>query len=167
MVEGVLEESAAIVSTQLLANSTMPNGSALAMRVPGINVIVKSPTLESLTSRSFDNETSEVSKTPDVVKAPQPKPKRRFVFTDSKDSEEEKAEPSPKDKKIDRKFERLSSELGDEVNVQQFEETFAEIKDDASELQNEFSKMSFGDSTNSGDTPDNDLQGELEERLSF
>lgn len=145
-------------------------GSKIA--IPGINVIVKSPTLESLTSRSFeeyiDSGAAAVA-TPVQQSQPQqqqpPKPKRRFVFTDSKDSDDD----AVRERKIDRKFERLSSEIGEHENVdavgQQFDETYADLKDDASELQNEFSKLSYGDSTTSdvgSNTPDNDLQGEFD-----
>lgn len=156
LVDSVLEESVAIVNTQL-TNSNGANH-LVAVRAPGINVIVKSPTLESLVSRSFD----EVVVVEPAPKPAPPKPKRRFVYTDSKDSEEEKVDETAS--KVDRKFERLSSDVEIDSS-KQFDETFAEIKDEASELQNEFSKMSFGDSTNStGDfgsnTPDNDLQGE-------
>lgn len=166
------------MNTQLSTNPIVANGGLATIRAPGINVIVKSPTLESLTSRSFEESIeSQIASQPQTPQQQQPpKPKRRFVFTDSKDSDDDVKvqQQQQRDKKIDRKFERLSSEIDeddvDSKNIQ-FDEAYeADIKDDASELQNEFSKMSFGggggggDSTSTGEygsnTPDNDLQGD-------
>lgn len=156
----------------------------LEIQATGINVIVKSPTLESLTSKSFEeyvnnleleNAMQQTASTTEPVK---PKPKRRFVFNDDsleKEKEKEeilkKREPSSK---VDRKFERLSSEIEDleqnaETYKQEFEATFADLKNEASQLQSEFSKLSWGDDSNStattggefgSNTPDTDLQGD-------
>lgn len=179
LVNSILEESANIVGSQL-ADTMIPNGN-LVIKTPGINVIVKSPTIESLPNSSFECESDYTGATPSPVtvtsNADRPKPKRRFVFTDSKDSdddqkpkvvtERERKQPSSK---VDGKFESLSSEIDDiEMNEEQyrqdFDAAFDDVKDEVSALQSEFSKLSY-DETNSAATgadsatPDNDLQGE-------
>uniref|UniRef100_A0A4Y0APA7 Uncharacterized protein n=3 Tax=Anopheles funestus TaxID=62324 RepID=A0A4Y0APA7_ANOFN len=72
-----------------------------------------------------------------------------------------------KAKKIDRKYARLSSELGPEVLLdknQEYDDAISQIKDEVSMLQSEYSKMSWDESVSmtTGDfgssTPDNDLQ---------
>lgn len=172
LVNSVLEESATIVSSQL-ANTTLPNGN-LVIKTPGINVIVKSPTIESL-PQSFEDEHDQMS--PVVVNTPsdRPKPKRRFVFTDSKDSDDDQKpqvveRKQPPSSKVDRKFERLSSEIDDldtneEQYRQDFDAAYDDVKDEVSALQSEFSKLSYDDSNSAATgadsaTPDNDLQGE-------
>lgn len=175
LVNSVLEESAAIVSSQL-SNTTLPNGN-LVVRTPGINVIVKSPTIESLPNDSFEDEfdkAKDESPAPVVVAEQRPKPKRRFVFTDSKDSDDEQ-KPKPVERRqpssrVDRKFERLSSEIDDldqneEQYKQEFEAAYEDVKEEVSALQSEFSKLSYDDSNSAAtgadsNTPDNDLQGE-------
>lgn len=179
LVDSVIEKSVEIVSNQLsesklalpltLATSTnaTENGNLEVQPQTGINVIVRSPTIESLTNKSFEeyvNNTVEVEKK--HTNQP-PKPKRRFVFTDSVD-ENDRPEKKAPSSKVDRKFERLSSEIDDlEKKENEFDATFGDIKDDA--LQSEFSKLSWGDDSNSqtttGDefasnTPDDALQGE-------
>lgn len=175
LVDSVLEESAAIVSSQL-SNVTIPNGN-LVIKTPGINVIVKSPTIESMPSHSFEDENdngASPAMSP-VVVVDRPKPKRRFVFTDSKDSDEgdqkvKAQDRKPPSSKVDRKFERLSSEIDDleqneEQYKQDFEAAFDDVKDEVSALQSEFSKLSYDESNSAATgadsaTPDNDLQGE-------
>uniref|UniRef100_A0A182QKR7 Uncharacterized protein n=1 Tax=Anopheles farauti TaxID=69004 RepID=A0A182QKR7_9DIPT len=70
-------------------------------------------------------------------------------------------------KKIDRKFARLSSDLGPEVLLDknpEYDDAISLIKDEVSMLQSEYSKMSWDESVSmtTGDfgssTPDNDLQ---------
>lgn len=149
------------------------NGNLDVQPPTGINVIVRSPTIESFTNKSFEEYVNSVEVENEVEKPKNepPKPKRRFVFTDSVDEKDVKPEKKAPSSRVDRKFERLSSEIDDlETKENEFEATFADVKDDVSGLQSEFSKISWGDDSNSqattGDelasnTPDDVLQGEL------
>uniref|UniRef100_A0A182SLL8 Uncharacterized protein n=1 Tax=Anopheles maculatus TaxID=74869 RepID=A0A182SLL8_9DIPT len=76
-------------------------------------------------------------------------------------------------KQIDRKYARLSADLGPEVLLDknpEYDEALAQIKDEVSMLQSEYSKMSWDESVSmtTGDfgssTPDNDLQGSIERK---
>lgn len=184
LVDSVLEASVEIVSNQLsepklalplsfITASVTENGNLEVQPPTGINVIVRSPTIESLTSKSFEEyiNSVEVDKEVKKPKNEPPKPKRRFVFTDSVDEQDVKVEKKAPSSRVDRKFERLSSDIDDlETKENEFDATFADVKDDVSGLQSEFSKISWGDDSNSqattGDefaanTPDDALQGEL------
>uniref|UniRef100_A0AAG5CRU3 Uncharacterized protein n=1 Tax=Anopheles atroparvus TaxID=41427 RepID=A0AAG5CRU3_ANOAO len=82
-------------------------------------------------------------------------------------SQRTESEAARRAKKIDRKYARLSSELGPEVLLdknQEYDDAISQIKDEVSMLQSEYSKMSWDESVSvtTGDfgssTPDNDLQ---------
>lgn len=187
LVDSVLEASVKLVSNQIsepklalplkfttAGSSGTENGNLEVQPPTGINVIVRSPTIESLTQKSFEEYVNSVE-VEDTVEPPKksdpPKPKRRFVFTDSVDEKDVKVEKKAPSSRVDRKFERLSSEIEDwETKESEFDATFADVKDDGSGLQSEFSKISWGDESNSqattGDelasnTPDDVLQGEF------
>lgn len=188
LVDSVLEASIELVSNQISepklslplkfttagSSSGTENGNLEVQPPTGINVIVRSPTIESLTQKSFEEYVNSVE-VEDTVELPKksdpPKPKRRFVFTDSVDEKDVKVEKKAPSSRVDRKFERLSSEIEDwETKESEFDATFADVKDDGSGLQSEFSKISWGDESNSqattGDelasnTPDDVLQGEF------
>uniref|UniRef100_A0A182NAA6 Uncharacterized protein n=1 Tax=Anopheles dirus TaxID=7168 RepID=A0A182NAA6_9DIPT len=82
-------------------------------------------------------------------------------------AEQAAADTARRAKKIDRKYARLSSDLGPEVLLdrnQEYDDAISQIKDEVSMLQSEYSKMSWDESVSvtTGDfgssTPDNDLQ---------
>ncbi|XP_035900011.1 ankyrin-2 isoform X5 [Anopheles stephensi] len=89
------------------------------------------------------------------------------VPDDSELVDPERATADRRAKKIDRKYARLSSDLGPEVLLDknpEYDDAISQIKDEVSMLQSEYSKLSWDESVSmtTGDfgssTPDNDLQ---------
>uniref|UniRef100_A0A336M8Q0 CSON013775 protein n=1 Tax=Culicoides sonorensis TaxID=179676 RepID=A0A336M8Q0_CULSO len=167
LVDSVLEESVNIISGQLndskislpISSGKINENGTLNIEPPvGINVIVKSPTLESLTSKSFEEYVNNLEVEKEQKKEIPPKPKRRFVFTDSLEEKESKHDKKPPSARVDRKFERLSSDIEDlEKKENEFDATFGDLKDDVSALQSDFSKLSWGDDSNSQGTTGDEL----------
>uniref|UniRef100_A0A182KDM1 Uncharacterized protein n=1 Tax=Anopheles christyi TaxID=43041 RepID=A0A182KDM1_9DIPT len=166
------------------------------------DMVVKSPTIESMSGKSFDDNMSNPEydalllgtafgaptapstdgqavalvaqcdtdedgcdvglasdRQTNVVAADDNKQKR--------ETKDQVAESARRAKKIDRKYERLSSDLGPEVLLDknpEYDDAISQIKDEVSMLQSEYSKMSWDESVSmtTGDfgssTPDNDLQ---------
>lgn len=140
------------------------------------DLVVKSPTIESMSGKSFDDNISNpdydsseanqqmaaatqgITKTAEVVELCLP----------VGDGTGEVMEQERRDKKIERRYARLSSEIEPEElsdKNREYDEAIAQIKDEVSVLQSEFSKMSWDESMSAttGDfgssTPDHDLQG--------
>lgn len=151
------------------------------------DLVVKSPTIESMSGKSFDDnisnpdyDSSEANhqqlanlagglppsssgEATDGTARPTGTAAKEPVGVDGavRDDQERRAN------KIERRFERLSSEIEPEAMLDknhEYDEAIAQIKDEVSMLQSEFSKMSWDESMSAttGDfgssTPDNDLQ---------
>lgn len=114
---------------------------------------LKSPTIESISGKSFDENMSPQDER-DLLDLHMPVDK---LDHGNADISERMAE------KIDRKFDRLSSQLDAASNEFAFEHTLD--GEDVSQLQNEFSKLSWDESQSTTtiehnlSTPDNDLHG--------
>lgn len=152
--------------------------------------VVKSPTIESMSGKSFDDNISNPDY--DSSEANQQLAQLAGVLPTASVGEatdgalqpagtdedgpvgdggaivDETVRKERRAKKIERHFERLSSEIEPEALLDKnrdYDEAIAQIKDEVSMLQSEFSKMSWDESLSAttGDfgssTPDNDLQG--------
>lgn len=185
LVDSILEQSVSIVShSQAQGNGIGVDAQAqseseqYAIRSDILSSneadqVVKSPTIESMSGKSFDDNISNpdydsseanqqmaaatvgITKTAEVVELCLP------VGGDVMQQER-------RDKKIERRYARLSSEIEPEElsdKNREYDEAIAQIKDEVSGLQSEFSKMSWDESMSAttGDfgssTPDHDLQG--------
>jgi hypothetical protein len=145
--------------------------------------LIKSPTIESMSGKSFDDNIS----VPDdhfntvIVSTSSTKP----INTDDDDNDagdddgdvrKKSNNIARKYQSIERKFERISSQLldddlerNDEIYQNEFDLAYSSLNEDGTNLQNDFSKISWDESvsvtttaTGTGDlgnnTPDNDLQ---------
>uniref|UniRef100_A0A182V8K9 Uncharacterized protein n=1 Tax=Anopheles merus TaxID=30066 RepID=A0A182V8K9_ANOME len=162
------------------------------------DLVVKSPTIESMSGKSFDDNMSNPEYDAlllgtagfgaPATGADGGQPMSRALGADDSAAEDEgsdaklsadgagavaaatkdqAAESARRAKKIDRKYARLSADLGPEALLdknQEYDEAISQIKDEVSMLQSEYSKMSWDESVSmtTGDfgssTPDNDLQ---------
>uniref|UniRef100_A0A182TEH4 Uncharacterized protein n=1 Tax=Anopheles melas TaxID=34690 RepID=A0A182TEH4_9DIPT len=162
------------------------------------DLVVKSPTIESMSGKSFDDNMSNPEYDAlllgtagfgaPATGADGGQPMSRALGADDNAAEDEgsdakltadgagalatatkdqAAESARRAKKIDRKYARLSADLGPEALLdknQEYDEAISQIKDEVSMLQSEYSKMSWDESVSmtTGDfgssTPDNDLQ---------
>jgi hypothetical protein len=145
--------------------------------------IIKSPTIESMSGKSFDDNISvpddhfnnaivSTSSTTNIVS--------KHNNTDDDSNKQSKYNQNNNivriNKSIERKFERISSQLldddldkNDEIYQNEFDLAYSSLNEDGTNLQNDFSKISWDESvsvtttaTGTGDlgnnTPDNDLQ---------
>uniref|UniRef100_A0A182PEG0 Uncharacterized protein n=1 Tax=Anopheles epiroticus TaxID=199890 RepID=A0A182PEG0_9DIPT len=164
------------------------------------DMVVKSPTIESMSGKSFDDNMSNpeydalLLGTAFGMAGADGQSVQAFIAqsdgdarddtgdedgqrkvapsVDGADDDDNNPERAARDsarraKKIDRKYARLSSDLGPEVLLdknQEYDDAISQIKDEVSMLQSEYSKMSWDESVSmtTGDfgssTPDNDLQ---------
>ncbi|XP_040175558.1 ankyrin-2 isoform X5 [Anopheles arabiensis] len=152
------------------------------------DLVVKSPTIESMSGKSFDDNMSNPEYDALLLGTAGGQPMSRALGADDNAAEDEgsdakltadgtgalatatkdqAAESARRAKKIDRKYARLSADLGPEALLdknQEYDEAISQIKDEVSMLQSEYSKMSWDESVSmtTGDfgssTPDNDLQ---------
>lgn len=191
LVDSVLDESVCIVNNNSNAQQLQENNAdtlysesenfAITCDINGVDLI-KSPTIESMSGKSFDdnisvsdidigvnnysihhhhinnnnnNNNNHISSTSSVV-----------VPTTTTDDDRKIIK---KYERIERKFERLSSQLDpDEIDIKQidFEDTIQSNinPDELSNLQNDFSKISWDESVSATtadmglSTPDNDIQ---------
>uniref|UniRef100_A0A1B0D7T4 Uncharacterized protein n=1 Tax=Phlebotomus papatasi TaxID=29031 RepID=A0A1B0D7T4_PHLPP len=150
LVDSVLEQSLSIVHSQQQPQCLTDGGQsesehfAITSDISNGVDFVKSPTIESISGKSFDDDNQYEGIDQAVVDA--------------------------KATRIDRRFERLSSqldeqELNDDVCQLEFEHAMAAIdRDEVSQLQSDFSKMSWDESVSATtaehalSTPDTDLQ---------
>ncbi|XP_059611842.1 microtubule-associated protein futsch-like, partial [Phlebotomus argentipes] len=145
LVDSVLEQSLSIVHSQQQPQCLTDGGQsesehfAITSDISNGVDFVKSPTIESISGKSFDDDNEGIDQ----------------VVVDAKAA------------RIDRRFERLSSQLDDqELNDDaEFERAMAAIdRDEVSQLQSDFSKMSWDESVSATtaehalSTPDTDLQ---------
>ncbi|EGK96181.1 AGAP002274-PB [Anopheles gambiae str. PEST] len=152
------------------------------------DLVVKSPTIESMSGKSFDDNMSNPEYDALLLGTAGGQPMSQALGADDNAAEDEgsdakltadgagtvatatkdqAAESARRAKKIDRKYARLSADLGPEALLdknQEYDEAISQIKDEVSMLQSEYSKMSWDESVSmtTGDfgssTPDNDLQ---------
>lgn len=153
------------------------------------DLVVKSPTIESMSGKSFDDNMSNPEYDALLLGTAGGQPMSQALGADDNAAEDEgsdakltadgagtvatvtkdqAAESARRAKKIDCKYARLSADLGPEALLdknQEYDEAISQIKDEVSMLQSEYSKMSWDESVSmtTGDfgssTPDNDLQG--------
>ncbi|XP_053691103.1 serine-rich adhesin for platelets-like [Sabethes cyaneus] len=194
LVDSILEQSVSIVSSsQLQANAAIDTQAqseseqyAIRSDILSSNeadLVVKSPTIESMSGKSFDDNISN----PDYDSSEAIQQLAQFTVaptsgdagdgaaptvTDTRESVgdgivDDAAQKERRAKKIDRHFARLSSDIEPEALLdknREYDEAIAQIKDEVSMLQSEFSKMSWDESISAttGDfgssTPDHDLQ---------
>ncbi|GAB0093044.1 hypothetical protein DMENIID0001_080960 [Sergentomyia squamirostris] len=148
LVDSVLEQSLSIVHSQQQPQCLTDGGQsesehfAITSDVSNGVDFVKSPTIDSISGKSFDDDNEGI----------------------------DQAVADAKATRIDRRFERLSSQLDDhelidDVCQREFERAMATIdRDEVSQLQSDFSKMSWDESVSGTtadhalSTPDTDLQ---------
>ena len=127
----------------------------------GTDFIVKSPTIESMSGKSFDDNFSN----PDYDNN-----NYDINTANLKDYTLDLNLANKRSKRIEKKFDRLSAQLEPEDLMDKnndFDAAISNIKDEVSLLQNDFSKISWDESysATTGDlcsnTPDNDLQGDF------
>ncbi|XP_058448768.1 serine-rich adhesin for platelets-like [Malaya genurostris] len=194
LVDSILEQSVSIVSSsQLQANAAIDaqaqsESEQYAIRSDILSsneadLVVKSPTIESMSGKSFDDnisnpdyDTSEANQLIAYLATVTPSGEAEDgampTVTDSREPVgdgivDEAAQKERRAKKIDRHFARLSSDIEPEELLdknREYDEAIEQIKDEVSMLQSEFSKMSWDESISAttGDfgssTPDHDLQ---------
>lgn len=140
--------------------------------------VVKSPTIESMSGKSFDDNISNPDYDSSEANQQMAAATLGIVTTTAEVVElclpvgdgtsGDVMQQERRDKKIERRYARLSSEIEPEElsdKNREYDEAIAQIKDEVSGLQSEFSKMSWDESMSAttGDfgssTPDHDLQG--------
>lgn len=184
LVDSVLEESVSIISAQQVQQPSESEPIAITCDMIGVDLI-KSPTIESMSGRSFDDSIS----VPDIDVAA-PLDMINVVCSSNNINSKCLTEQSPnattiatttnnaqapidmrKYERIERKFERLSSQLDIdfERNTDQYDDDFENAisvlnSDEVNNLQSDFSKISWDESVSATtadlalSTPDNDIQ---------
>uniref|UniRef100_A0A1Q3FQI7 Uncharacterized protein n=1 Tax=Culex tarsalis TaxID=7177 RepID=A0A1Q3FQI7_CULTA len=189
LVDSILEQSVSIVShSQAQGNAgvdaqAQSESEQYAIRSDILSsneadLVVKSPTIESMSGKSFDDnisnpdyDSSEANQQMAAVLAGPGITVSAEVAPSSTDLclpvGDEAVQQERRDKKIERRYARLSSEIEPEElsdKNREYDDAIAQIKDEVSMLQSEFSKMSWDESISAttGDfgssTPDHDLQ---------
>ncbi|XP_062559236.1 microtubule-associated protein futsch-like isoform X2 [Armigeres subalbatus] len=198
LVDSILEQSVSIVNnsqmqpdvaidTQAQSESEQYAIRSDILSSNEADLVVKSPTIESMSGKSFDDnisnpdcDSSDANQHQLVNMAGVLPPSSSGEATDGTTRPTGFAAKEPvggdgvviddqerRASKIERRFERLSSEIEPEALLdknREYDEAIAQIKDEVSMLQSEFSKMSWDESMSAttGDfgssTPDNDLQ---------
>jgi hypothetical protein len=150
--------------------------------------LIKSPTIESMSGKSFDDNISVPDDHFNTVIVSTSSTKLINTDDDDDDDNDDDDDDDGKDVKkkcnniarknqsIERKFERISSQLLDDdlerngdLYQNEFDLAYSSLNEDGTNLQNDFSKISWDESvsvtttaTGTGDlgnnTPDNDLQ---------
>lgn len=191
LIDSILEQSLTYINSQ--NQSEISENFAIKSEISnGYDLIVKSPTIESMSGKSFDDNLSNSDEilinsnndnnngevcgnfglTGVLNNITLNSTTATATATDtasSIDNNTINAVNDNKMKRIEKKFERITSQLDDkdlDENDNEFNLAFSNInKDDVSILQNDFSKISWDESQSAnttGDfgssTPDNDLQ---------
>lgn len=173
LVDNVLEQSLFIVNSQQNSSNTLHSESehfAITCDVNGVDLI-KSPTIESMSGKSFDDNFSvqdvDVELPINVLNNSISCSNLVHETIDSHDPDTNRTND-----RIERKFEKLSSQLdidfdqsSDGQYQRDFDKAMTQINaDDVSNLQRDFSKISWDDSVSATTadmaalTPDNDIQ---------
>lgn len=168
LVDSVLDESIFVVNNQMNDSKIDSESEHFAITSDvsnnGID-FMKSPTIESMSGKSFDDNISAHS-IHDSHEFDQ------MITFDPDNIEDEIIIPKTKTSRLDKKFERLSSEIenyettDDDMHLKDYDQALKACveKDEISNLQSDFSKISWDESysatTADGglNTPDNDLQ---------
>lgn len=182
LVDSVLEESVSIVSAQQVQQQSESEPIAITCDMIGVDLI-KSPTIESMSGRSFDDSISA----PDIdVVAPfdminvvcssnninskcliEQSPNATTIAVSTTNNEQAPIDMRKYDR-IERKFERLSSQLDidfERNTDDDFDNAMSVLNsDEVNNLQSDFSKISWDESVSATtadlalSTPDNDIQ---------